>query len=85
MKRDLIHEVFSQIQKGEFIRLAWEDKDEEFKKEAYDNYEQFIAKVNELRSNPHIARSIGPKPSGIKLSRLTSGSPQSSSQLANKD
>jgi len=55
MKRDLIREVFSQLQKGEYIRLAWEDENEKFERKAYDNYEQFIANVNELKSNPHIA------------------------------
>ena len=52
MKRDLIHEVFSQLQKGEYIRLAWEDKDEKFRCQGIDNYDAFIAKVNELKTNP---------------------------------
>ena len=55
MKRDLIREVFSQLQKGEYVRLAWEDKNEIFNYLGIDSYELFTAKVNELKGNPKIA------------------------------
>ncbi len=69
MNRSLIYEIFSQLQEGEYIRLAWEDKNEEFHWQGIDNYEQFIAKVNELRSNPHIASIwFTPHPSNSETS-----------------
>ena len=55
MKRDLIQEVFSQVKKGEFVRLAWQDKNGKFLEQGIDSYEIFTAKVNELKINPNIS------------------------------
>ncbi len=55
MNQKLIQEVFSTLKKGEFIRLAWEDENEKFHKTGTQNYEQFISKVDELKSFPYIA------------------------------
>ena len=64
MNQNLIHEVFSTLQKGEFIRLAWEDENEKFHKTGTQNYEQFISKVDELKSHPYIASIwFSPNPS----------------------
>ncbi len=55
MKKDLIHKVFAQLQKGEFVRLAWEDKNEIFDKLGVNSHEIFVEKVSELKSNPDIS------------------------------
>ncbi len=69
MNRNLIRDVFSQLQKGEYVRLAWEDEKENFSPTAYDNYDKFTAKVNALKSNPHITSIwFTPHPSNSETS-----------------
>ncbi len=64
MKKDLIYEVFAQLQKGEFVRLAWEDKSGRFHEHGLGSYEILTAKVNELKANPDISSIwFSPNPS----------------------